>query len=336
LLNFFYDVIMKKQIFTIMMSTLIFVATPLFAMNGKEEQDKQRRHQGRGMLSILPNDDLLIEVAKKTDIPSLYIFSGISKEMQFFCQNPKLWSFMVIRLLPDLSEEEKAGIGKMPLETVKTLAKSSFQKYGSLFNKDDKNEKMSMDAFFYFIRKPVPFSCGTKFETRIGDKTIILEESLHKDIKNPYAFNRFFQAITLQDYHFNIEEITNKLKKGETPPMPSMEIDDTLFKHPVLSRLNDTSWIFLAAQPGQKCYLVNFIFLLNKKATIAGISKSSEICDRWVADEQSPGQLVLKDEQLCRQDVDRIAQTMFDSQEGGSMTQHEASFKLYEKSKDPQ
>ena len=114
--------------------------------------------------------------------------------------------------------------------------------------------------------------------------------------------------------------------EGKPISLQSWNEDDfkTLFKHYALNRVNKESRICFAAQPDQKYHQCNFVFLLYKEG-------SNEICDKW--NEQSPGQLKLKDYHLFRGEIDATSHR--ELMEGNSGVLSEASFKIYKNSKDP-
>lgn len=100
----FKEIFMKKQMFSLMLSTAIFTTTPLLAMDDDTNN---------GSFRVLPQD-ATIRIIEELPVNGVLTFSVTSKAMYALCETPLIWKNISarngIKLDPESEEKEKDQI----------------------------------------------------------------------------------------------------------------------------------------------------------------------------------------------------------------------------------
>lgn len=308
---YFYEVVMKKQIFTLLLSAFIITTNPLFAMEDKDFDEKKfhsrpltpeeivEQSQTLGDFHIFSNEAIVtfLTIAPLSAVGGL---TRTSTEMHSYCEDHGVWKAQAKRFLPALLEDEvKALDTKKSQELIK--------KYYNLFKEEDKNYKISMDMFKYFIRQPVYLVQGKKFNITLGKEKFVME-----DTSTPGFFVSFFAPLQLQPNEDAGKEWNNRLLYLDTKPF---------FQDDRLKALTNELEIGLAADSQEKCF--KFTFDLYKDA-----HGNYKLNERWQLDKDNNLLLTFTEDQFIEQRNEIMFRAL---RQGGMFSLVTGNFKIYKK-----
>lgn len=294
---------MRNQIFSLMLSSVIFTISPLFAMEISEDE-----MPGLGTLHILPKENIppILRECSEGSIKGLRSVLFLSKPIYNLCQDNEIWKFIAASL---------------PINVDPSLSiKDQVHNYYTLFTDPARNYSTPMKIFKLFVNSFLNTSVDLsnfKVECRIGNQDVIAED---------VGTSPFFM-----NYCYDTSPLPIIYKEGELDlsapfvPLPQRKLTSNDIFHK-LDLLEDKEHVVFYAQPDEKCFKASF-------SIITHVAPSGYLASRVVdmhVLEPETGNFVLMNSAAYMEIFDKII-TEFTQDAVSARSYGNFLFKIYKK-----